>query len=278
MAKRFQGKNVFITGAGSGIGYETALAFAAEGADIIATDVNPSGLEQLATEVERLGVKCHSHSLNVTDETAFSALAETLDESGVVPDIVINNAGLGIVAPFLETSTDDWRLTLDVNVLGVALGCRLFSTIWKKRGMPGHLVNVSSMAAFMPPANLSAYGASKYAVEGLSEVLAMELEALNISVSCVHPGVINTAIVQDNSRMKMDAAQIERLQRHYVEEGVHPNVVARDILEGVSKKAGTILSGKDVGKIALLKRLLPRKTFRKVLIGASRKIGYLPEK
>ena len=209
---------------------------------------------------------------------AYEALASQLDKAGPLPDIVINNAGLGIISPFLETSIADWRLTLDVNVFGVVLGCHLFSTIWKKRRMPGHLVNISSMAAFTPPANLSAYVASKYAVQGLSEVLTMELQEFNIAVSCVHPGVINTAFVQDTSRMNMDQAQIERLQRHYVEHGVHPRVVAEDIIKGVRSGAGTILSGKDVGKLSLLKRLLPRKIFRKLLINASRQMGYLPEK
>lgn len=278
MTTEFSGKKVFITGAGSGIGYQTALAFAGSGADIIATDVNPPGLEQLKLEVEQSGRHCHCHPLDVTDEAGYQALADELEASGLLPDIVINNAGLGVISPFLDTTTADWRLTLDVNVMGVALGCRLFSTLWIKRGMPGHLVNVSSMAAFAPPANLSAYVASKYAVEGFCEVLAMELEQHHIAVSCVHPGVINTAIVQDNSRIKFPPDQVERLQRHYAEHGVHPRVVAQDILQGVHNKAGTILSGNDVGKIALLKRLLPRKTFRRVLISASRKIGYLPEK
>lgn len=278
MTTEFSGKKVFITGAGSGIGYQTALAFAGCGADIIATDVNIAGLEQLKLEIEQTGRHCYCHPLDVTDEPGYQALADELETSGLLPDIVINNAGLGIISPFLDTTTADWRLTLDVNVMGVALGCRLFSILWIKQGMPGHLVNVSSMAAFGPPANLSAYVASKYAVEGFCEVLAMELEQHNIAVSCVHPGVINTAIVQDNSRIKFPPDQIERLQRHYAEHGVHPRVVAQDILNGVHNKAGTILSGKDVGKIALLKRLLPRKTFRRVLISASRKIGYLPEK
>ena len=278
MATKIRGSRVFITGAGSGIGYQTALVFANSGADIIATDVSLAGLEKLQPEIEEMGAKCHCHVLDVTEEADYQALAQTLDTSGLLPDIVVNNAGLGIISPFLDTSTADWRLTLDINVMGVALGCRLFSAIWKERGLPGHLVNVSSMAAFAPPANLSAYVASKYAVEGLSEVLAMELEACNISVSCVHPGVINTPIVQDSARSKIPPAQLERLQQHYIEEGVHPRVVAEDILRGVSEGCGTILTGKEVGKIALLKRLLPRKLYRKVLISASRKIGYLPEK
>lgn len=278
MAKHFSGKTVFITGAGSGIGYQTALAFAEQGADIIATDMNLTGLEQLKPEVELLGAACELHILDVSDESAFEALATQLDENGPLPDIVINNAGLGIMASFLDTTMDDWRLTLDVNVYGVVLGSRLFSTIWKRRGVPGHLVNISSMAALAPPANLSAYVASKYAVDGLCEVLAMELQEFNIAVSCVHPGVINTAIVQDESRAKIEPAEQKRLQRYYVEQGVHPRVVADDIVSGVRDGAGTILSGKGVGKVAFMKRLLPRRTFRKLLIKAAREMGYLPKK
>jgi NAD(P)-dependent dehydrogenase (short-subunit alcohol dehydrogenase family) len=278
MNKQFSGKNVFITGAGSGIGYETALVFAEGGADIIATDVNMAGLEQLRPLVESLGRQCHIHRLDVTDEPAYTALVGQLASTGRIPDIVINNAGLGIMSSFLQTTTADWQLTLNVNVMGVVYGCRLFAALWQQRGMPGHLVNVASMASIAPPANLSAYVASKYAVEGLSEVLAMEFQGTGITVSCLHPGVINTAIVQDSSRTHMAPAEVARLQRHYVEHGDHPRVVAQDIANGVMKGAGTILSGTGVARIAFMKRLLPRRTFRKLLIDGSRKMGYLPLK
>ena len=278
MNKQFSGKNVFITGAGSGIGYETALVFAEGGADIIATDVNMAGLEQLRPLVEGLGRQCHIHPLDVTDEAAYTALVGQLASGGRIPDIVINNAGLGIMSSFLQTTTADWQLTLNVNVMGVVYGCRLFAALWRQRDLPGHLVNVASMASIAPPANLSAYVASKYAVEGLSEVLAMEFQGAGITISCLHPGVINTAIVQDSSRTHMAPEEVARLQRHYVEHGDHPRVVAQDIANGVMKGAGTILSGTGVARIAFMKRLLPRSTFRKLLIDASRKMGYLPLK
>lgn len=277
MDRHFSDRTVFITGAGSGIGYQAALVFAEGGANIIATDVNMAGLERLRPEVEQLGRQCHIHSLDVTDEPAYQMLAEHLEASGLIPDIVVNNAGLGIMSRFLDSTTADWQLTLNVNVMGVVFGCRLFATMWQRRGMGGHLVNVSSMASLAPPANLSAYVASKYAVEGLSEVLAMEFRGSGIAISCVHPGVINTAIVQDASRMKMAPGEIARLQRHYAEKGVHPRVVAEDIASGVRRGKGTILSGKGVASVALLKRLLPRGMFRGMLIDASRKMGYLPE-
>lgn len=278
MTAHFSGKKVFVTGAGSGIGYQTALVFAERGADILATDINTTGLEQLKTEIERLGRQCQIHRLDVTEETAYIELVGQLESAGLIPDIVINNAGLGIMSPFLQTTTAEWQLTLNVNVMGVVFGCRLFSTLWQQRGMPGHLVNVASMASIAPPANLSAYVASKYAVEGLSEVLAMEFQDSDITVSCLHPGVINTAIVQDSSRTHMAPDEVARLQRYYVEHGDHPRVVAQDIANGVMAGAGTILSGKGAGKVAFMKRLLPRKAFRKLLIDASRKMGYMPLK
>ena len=276
MIKHFSGKSVFITGAGSGIGYQTALVFAEGGADIIATDMNMAGLEELKPLIERLGRQCHIQRLDVTDETAYSMLAGELESAGRIPDIVVNNAGLGIMSPFLQTTTADWQLTLNVNVMGVVYGCRLFAALWQRRGMPGHLVNVASMASIAPPANLSAYVASKYAVDGMSEVLAMEFQGSGITVSCLHPGVINTAIVQDSSRTHMAPGEVARLQRHYREHGDHPRVVAKDIANGVLRREGTILSGKGVARVALMKRLLPRRAFRKLLIAASRKMGYLP--
>jgi NAD(P)-dependent dehydrogenase (short-subunit alcohol dehydrogenase family) len=271
----FVGKSAFITGAGSGIGYEVALAFAREGADIVATDVNQEGLDKLRPEVERYGVKYRSDILNVADEQAFQKLAEQLADQGSLPDIVVNNAGIAFLDTFANTSSEQWRLTLDVNVLGVAWGSRIFINLWQQAGKPGHLVNIASAASVSPVPNMAAYAASKYAVEGLCEVIAMELAGSNIHVSCVHPGVINTAIVQHNEKMAMPAEQVERLQRHYIEKGDHPSVVADAILKGVKKNKGNIFVGPGTTMAPIMKRLLPRRLFRAVLRSEARKIGYL---
>lgn len=271
----FTGKSVFITGAGSGIGYEVALAFARAGADIVATDVNQEGLDKLRPEVESLGVKYRSDILNVADEQAFQNLAEQLGDEGSLPDIVVNNAGIAFLNSFANTSSEQWRLTLDVNVLGVVWGSRLFINLWQQAGMPGHLINIASGASVTPVPNMAAYAASKYAVEGLCEVIAMELAGSNIRISCVHPGVINTAIVQHNEQMSMPAEQVERLQRHYIEQGDPPSVVADAILDGVKKNKGNIFVGPGTTVAPFLKRLLPRRLFRALLRSEARKIGYL---
>jgi NAD(P)-dependent dehydrogenase (short-subunit alcohol dehydrogenase family) len=271
----FMGKSVFITGAGSGIGYEVALAFARAGADVVATDLNQEGLDKLRPEVERFGVKYRSDILNVADEKAFQSLAEQLTAEASLPDIVVNNAGIAFLDNFANTSSEQWRLTLDVNVLGVAWGSRIFINLWQQAGKPGHLVNIASAASVSPVPNMAAYAASKYAVEGLCEVISMELAGSNIHVSCVHPGVINTAIVQHNEKMAMPVEQVERLQRHYIEQGDHPSVVADAILKGVKKNKSNIFVGPGTTMAPLLKRLLPRRLFRAVLRNEARKIGYL---
>jgi NAD(P)-dependent dehydrogenase (short-subunit alcohol dehydrogenase family) len=271
----FVGKSAFITGAGSGIGYEVALAFARAGADIVATDVNQEGLDKLRPEVESLGVKYRSDILNVADEQAFQKLAEQLAAEDSLPDIVVNNAGIAFLDSFANTSSEQWRLTLDVNVLGVAWGSRIFINLWQQAGKPGHLVNIASAASVSPVPNMAAYAASKYAVEGLCEVIAMELAGSNINVSCVHPGVINTAIVQHNEKMAMPAEQVERLQRHYIEQGDHPSVVADAVLKGVKKNKGNIFVGPGTTMAPVMKRLLPRRLFRTLLRSEARKIGYL---
>jgi NAD(P)-dependent dehydrogenase (short-subunit alcohol dehydrogenase family) len=274
-SRDFAGKSVFITGAGSGIGYEIALAFAREGADIVATDVSPEGLAGLGPEVERLGVKYRSEILNVADEQAFQRLATQLAEQGALPDIVVNNAGIAYLDTFAHTPSDVWQRTFDVNVMGVVYGSRLFINHWQQAGRPGHLVNIASAASVTPMPNMSAYAASKYAVEGLCEVLAMELAGSNIHVSCVHPGVINTAIVRHDDRTAMPAEQVARLQRHYVDKGAHPVVVAEAIVGGVKQLRGNIFAGPGTALPPILKRLLPRPLFRAILRKEARTIGYL---
>lgn len=275
----FSNRTVFITGAGSGIGYQTALAFAEAGANIVATDINNDGLEALATELKPLNIQYRYDILDVTDEESYQNQIMDLVESNIIPDIIINNAGVGFLRAFENTSFQEWRTTLDINVLGVVFGCRLFMNVWKQHDIQqGHLVNISSMAAYTPVPNMAAYAASKYAVEGFSEVLRLELADTDITVSCIHPGVINTPIVHDVAKFTMPPEQIERLQKHYKEDGVTPESVAQDIVKGVSNKTATVLSGKGTLMINLLRRILTKSAFRKLIISEGRKIGFLPLK
>ena len=273
--KNFSGKTVFITGAGSGIGYATALAFATAGANIIATDIVQQGLDNLGQELSSLDVKHRLEILNVGDEQAFQALADQLVADNWLPDIVINNAGIAYLDSFVNTTGEQWRRTLDVNLLGVAYGSRIFIQYWQNNGIAGHLVNIASGAAVAPMPNMAPYAATKFAVDGLCEVIAMELSDSDIQISCVYPGVINTAIVQHNEMMAFPKEQVDRLQKHYIEKGDSPEVVAAAIVKGVHAGDSYIFTGPGTRLAPLLKRFLPRTMYRKLLRKLAKGIGYL---
>lgn len=268
----FSGKTVLITGAGSGIGLELTRSFIYAGAKVIATDVNMDSLKPLP---EDFGPGCNIYELNVSNEQAFLDLAEKLDAEGSTPDIVINNAGIAYLSSFSDTSSDDWKLTLDVNLLGVVYGCRAFIPRWQQSGKAGHLVNVSSITSMAPMPYMSAYVASKYAVEGLSDVLSMELAESNIKVHCVHPGVINTPIVQQEDKTNLSPEKIQRLQKHYDEEGATPAEVADAIMKGIKKNQASIFVGPGSTLAPVMKRLLPRSWYKALMKSQAQKVGYL---
>jgi len=272
--KNLSRKRVLITGAASGIGYAMCLAFAREGADIIATDLNQAGLDELAHEVALTGRECLTEVLDVRDDEAFDALAARLRDAGQLPDIVVNNAGIGFMAGFSQTSRQMWQDTLDVNVIGVANGCRAFLPALLEAKRPALLVNVSSAASFGPLPNMSAYAASKWAVEGLCEVLAMELQDRPVGVICVHPGIINTPIVDHPARAQVPMERLQKLQEFYRTKGTDPADVALAVVAAVRSGKGTVNVGLGARSGAVMKRLLPRKLLRFVLAKTARDIGY----
>ncbi|MGI9328249.1 MAG: SDR family NAD(P)-dependent oxidoreductase [Pseudomonadales bacterium] len=268
------GKIVFITGAASGIGAATALAFAKAGCEIVAADLSIASLQQTAAAVEKTGAAFHAIELDVTDEGAWSAIAANIASGIGVPDILINNAGVGAHGSFLNVPIKAVRKVMDVNLYGVIYGCHAFLPAMLAADGERHLVNIASLASVNPMPNMSAYAASKYAVDGLTEVLAMELEDTNISVTCVHPGVINTPIVEGDSHNGPAAADgLKRLGEYYREHGSDPAVVANGIVNAVRKDTAHLYVGAKAPFTAVLKRLSPGLT-RRLSTRTATQIGY----
>ncbi len=171
-------KIVFITGAAAGIGYETALAFAEAGSLVIATDLSKEALSTLAAEMDRRHLSCCTYALDVTDRGAFFELAAYIICEIGCPDVIVNNAGIGYMGAFEDTSPEMWSMTLDINVMGVVNGCQAFLPAMKEGSSKKHIVNIASMASRTPVPNMASYAASKFAVEGLSKTLSMELSLI----------------------------------------------------------------------------------------------------
>jgi NAD(P)-dependent dehydrogenase (short-subunit alcohol dehydrogenase family)/pimeloyl-ACP methyl ester carboxylesterase len=257
----FAGKIVVVTGAGSGIGRETALAFASHGAEIVAADIDASGAERTATSARSLGASAHHHQVDVGDTDAMETFAKWVEQEVGVPDVVVNNAGIGMGGPLLDTEVADWERVLHVNLWGVIHGCRLFGRQMVERGAGGHIVNVASAAAFSPGRAFPAYATTKAAVLMLSESLRTELAPSGIGVSAICPGVIDTGIVTRTRFVGTDSAEEketqDEIQRIYRRRRFTPDKVAAAIVRAVERNKAIVTVAPEAHLARLVYRVSP---------------------
>jgi NAD(P)-dependent dehydrogenase (short-subunit alcohol dehydrogenase family)/pimeloyl-ACP methyl ester carboxylesterase len=244
-ADRFGGQLVLITGAGSGIGRATAFAFAEAGARVVAVDRDAESAVRTAELSRLLGApEAWAETVDVSDEQAMEKLADKVAAEYGVVDVLVNNAGIGLGGSFFDTTTEDWKKVLDVNLWGVIHGCRLFGRQMAERGQGGHIVNTASAAAYQPSRALSAYGTSKAAVLMLSESLRAELAGRGIGVSAICPGFVNTGITSTARFAGVDAEEEKRRQKRtarlYKLRNYPPEKVADAILKAVVRNQAVV--------------------------------------
>ena len=235
----FEDQLLVITGGGSGIGRETALAFARDGAEVVVSDVNLASAKETAALIAEAGGTAHAYQLNVADELAVIAHADEVQAAHGVPDILINNAGVGQAGSFFATPSEDFKRVLDINLYGVVNGCRAFGPKMADRGLGGHIVNLSSMAAYTPQQGFTAYSTSKSAVFMFSDCLRAELASKGIGVSTICPGIVATNIVSTSvvSGLSDDEAakKLAAVDRAYKMRRYGPDKVAKQIVKAVKK-------------------------------------------
>ena len=255
------GRTVLVTGAGSGIGRETALLSATRGANLVICDVDEGGLAQTEAAARAKGRDVLSQKVDVADREQMQAFSETVAGSVGAVDLLVNNAGVGLAAGLLDTTLEDWDWIVGINVMGVVHGCHFFVPPMVARGS-GHVANLASLAALNPTPALVAYSMTKAAVLGLSEALREELHPHGVGVTAICPGIINTPITR-NARARGDADNPEtrdRLVKFYERRNYGPERVAVNILKAVER-------GRIVAPVAAeawvgygMKRLSPRLT------------------
>ncbi|NBC87662.1 MAG: SDR family NAD(P)-dependent oxidoreductase [Bacteroidetes bacterium] len=196
LTDRSTGQRAFVTGAASGLGLAFCRHLARDGWTIGMADVAVDRLDEAATEIRDLGGIPRTVHLDVTDADAFSKSAADFVEATGGIDLVINNAGLGAGGPFDETTAEQWRSVIGVNLLGVVNGCQAFIPHLKNGG-GGHLMNVASIAAVAAAPRMSIYNVTKAGVRALSETLYAELSDDGIHVSVVMPSFFRTNIDRD---------------------------------------------------------------------------------
>jgi len=234
--KELKGKVAAVTGAASGLGRAMALAFADEGMHVALGDV--AGAAEVFAAVRAKGVSAISMTLDVSKAQEVEAFAELIDKDLGGAHVVCNNAGVSPLGAAWETSLDDWRWIVDVNLWGVIHGVKSFVPRLLKRN-EGHVVNTASVAGIINPPGSSAYNVTKHAVVALSETLHHDLRergsAVGVSVLC--PAYVPTGIA-DSERNRPA--------------GMQATVKTKEILarEQMLKKAVSSgrLSAEDVAK------------------------------
>jgi NAD(P)-dependent dehydrogenase (short-subunit alcohol dehydrogenase family) len=199
----FEGKNIAITGAASGIGRGLALALAARGARLTLADINLAGAQAVAAEIERAGGKASAVGLDVADEAAFSRMLDAVQPL----DYLFNNAGYAMLGESRDMPYADWRRLVEVNLLGVLAGSLAAYRRMVRQGH-GHIVNVASLAGLVGSPLMTAYSMTKSAVVMFSRMLRTEGEALGVKVSVVCPSFIQTGIFDASKYAAVDRNEV----------------------------------------------------------------------
>ena len=217
--RRLEGRVAMVTGAASGIGRGIALEYAQEGATVAILDKNGTGAEEVRQEITEAGGIAWAFGVDVTDYPRIEEIRDSLlAEFGRI-DILVNNAAFQILADIFESTLEDWRAQIAVDLEAIYMISKLVAEPMVRQNW-GRIINISSIQAFMTTGNLGAYNAAKAGVVGLTHSMAVELGRYNILVNAIAPGFIRTnmSLRPDGS----DETDTEEFQERYIHNGRIP--------------------------------------------------------
>ncbi len=244
--RELRGKRVLITGAGRGIGRAQALAFAAEGAVVLATDLAEDVLEPLAAEIRDAGGEPHTYVLDVTDEERIHDLREQINAQHGPIDCLVNNAGVVFGGSFADVPLEKHLLTYQVNTLALMTMTHIFLPDLISRN-EAHIVQIASASGYVGLPFGSTYASSKWAVIGFAESLRLELQQLgheHVGTTTVCPSYINTGM--------FDGAAPPKMTRM-----LSPNGIARRVVTAVKKNRPMLIVPPLANLAPMMRGLLP---------------------
>jgi NAD(P)-dependent dehydrogenase (short-subunit alcohol dehydrogenase family) len=248
--KDFQNKVVVVTGAGSGIGKETALAFARRGARLAVCDVDGEGLRGAGTQLEAIGREVYSEICDVSKAWQVEEFCANVYKAMGRVDVLVNDAGVGLGGKVEDMSLDDWEWIIGANLWGVIHGVHYFYPRMIAQGGEAHIVNIASGGGLFPMPMSTAYCCTKGAVVLFSETLRGEAALHGIGVTAICPGLVSTNIIR-NSRIvsgtrKSSPEELEaRAERIWEGRKYHPSRVADAVVRAVEKDTGVAVVGPE---------------------------------
>jgi NAD(P)-dependent dehydrogenase (short-subunit alcohol dehydrogenase family) len=243
--RELAGKTAFVTGGASGIGLALGRAFAEAGMKVMLADIETNALAVALDSLREFAPDVRGVSCDVANPADVERAAKASYEAFGNVHVVCNNAGVGGRGGIDNISLDNWRWVLDVNVMGVLHGIRAFLPHIRAHGQGGHIVNTASMAGIASPLWFAPYAASKFAVVGMSEGLAMQLNPLGIGVTVLCPGFVRTRIMESERnrperygpKQSVDPASpagaVAAQMAELVNAGLDPAEVARCVLAAI---------------------------------------------
>lgn len=231
---RLAGKVALITGAAHGQGAAEARLFAAEGAEVVATDVDEAALAAVVAEIVAAGGRAHAHRLDVSQAEGWAEVVAWTDATCGRLDVLVNNAGVASVRGVLDQSVASWHRIHDINLWGAVAGMQAVAPLME-RGGGGSIVNISSVAG-LTGIDAAAYTSSKWGLRGVTKTAANEFADAGIRVNSVHPGTILTRMIGSPTDEQLaDFVSVTPISR-----GAAPEEVAYGVLYLASDEAAYV--------------------------------------
>ncbi len=260
---------VFITGGASGFGRALAERYARAGARVCIGDIHDARGAETLDSLKAHALEAKYQHCDVTQESDLIAVRDELIATWGGVDVVINNAGVALAGSIDETSLEDWDWIVDINLLGVVRGCRVFTPVFKQQ-KSGYFVNVSSMAGLLDVPRMSAYNATKAAVVSLSETLQNELSEHGIGITLVCPSFFQTNLGE--SMRTSDPMLQRRMEQMLARSPLTAADIADKVFAAVQKREFYLLPHAAGHSTWLLKRFAPRRAYRNIVLQGMRKM------
>ncbi|MGX1857243.1 SDR family NAD(P)-dependent oxidoreductase [Dietzia sp. NPDC055340] len=257
-------RRVLITGGASGLGLALATAFLERGDRVMIADLAPADSRPASIPEDARYLR-----LDVRSEDEWQAARDEINEIWGGLDVLVNNAGIAQGGRIEMLTEDDWRLITDINLLGVARGCRTFVPMLKKQGR-GRVVNTASLAGLVHPPTMSSYTAVKAAVVAISESLRWELEPFGVDVSVICPSFFRTNLA--SSLNSSDPAAAGFASKLITRAKLDADQIAAEVMLALDAGEFLILPDPDARKNYRGKRLLPA-VYAKTMLDMGRKFA-----
>lgn len=261
--KDFKGKVVVVTGAGSGMGRAYATEFGKLGAKLALNDYEEGPLNETLDILKNQGVsEIYSEAFDVSDKDKMFAFSENVKAKFGNAHVIINNAGIeGSVKTAYDTSVDDYHKIMNINFFGVVHGCKAFLPQLVENN-EGAVVNVSSVFGLVGTPLNSDYCATKFAVRGYTQSLAIEFEESPISIHCLHPGGINTNIVRNEEGREFSKKYLT----------TPPDDIVRHVIKCIGSGKTKIVYGQDSFRMWFASNLVSHQFLNKVVYKEFKKV------